>query len=93
MCGGKELLEIHHIDRDKSNNKKENIQTLCKPCHALLHYIEDSRGLRGWNPEQIKVLLSDIKQGSIDEGTVLPKGVTNFFARLTAAQVSVGGEA
>lgn len=93
MCGGKELLEIHHIDRDKSNNKEENIQTLCKPCHALLHYVEDGRGLQGWNPEQIKALIAEIQQGNLEEGTPLPKGVTNFFNRLATAQMSAGGTA
>lgn len=31
----------HHIDRNTHNNTKENIQFLCKKCHALLHCEED----------------------------------------------------
>jgi hypothetical protein len=27
------LLEIDHIDGDRSNNSKKNLQTLCKTCH------------------------------------------------------------
>lgn len=28
-------LEIHHIDGDKTNNDKSNLQLLCPNCHAL----------------------------------------------------------
>ncbi len=49
-CSTKDLLEIHHKDKNKANNTKENIMTLCKSCHAKLHYKQDDRGLRGWNP-------------------------------------------
>ncbi len=27
-------LEVHHKDHDKNNNKKLNLKTLCKKCHA-----------------------------------------------------------
>lgn len=29
----KRLLDVDHIDADKSNNDPLNLQTLCKPCH------------------------------------------------------------
>jgi len=29
----KKLLDVDHIDNDKSNNEPQNLQTLCKPCH------------------------------------------------------------
>jgi RecJ-like exonuclease len=32
-CGGTEKLHIDHIDKDRSNNKPSNLQTLCKDCH------------------------------------------------------------
>ena len=32
-----EHLEIHHIDKNLSNNEKENLMTLCKECHINLH--------------------------------------------------------
>ena len=28
-------LEIHHVDGDKKNNMRENLQVLCPNCHAL----------------------------------------------------------
>ena len=50
-CGSNtKRLDIHHKDRDKSNNSPDNIMTLCVSCHANLHYREDDRGLRGWKP-------------------------------------------
>ena len=30
-------LELHHIDGDRTNNEKENLQLLCPNCHALTH--------------------------------------------------------
>lgn len=49
ICGKKNVrLDTHHIDRDRTNNKRSNIMVLCVNCHAYLHYIEDDRGLRGW---------------------------------------------
>ena len=30
-------LEVHHIDRDRSNNSLENLMKLCEPCHRLEH--------------------------------------------------------
>jgi 5-methylcytosine-specific restriction endonuclease McrA len=31
----KKLLDVDHIDGDRSNNKLNNLQTLCKPCHKI----------------------------------------------------------
>ncbi len=44
-CG----IDIHHIDEDRSNNKKENLLPLCAPCHRALH-----RGM--WKLESLKIL-------------------------------------
>ena len=32
-------LHIHHVDKDKSNNNKDNLLILCSGCHARLHVI------------------------------------------------------
>lgn len=39
-CGyGKfKILEVHHRNRDRSNNNIENIELLCPNCHAEEHY-------------------------------------------------------
>lgn len=36
-CGTKELLQVHHIDRDKFNNDDSNLLVLCFYCHAKEH--------------------------------------------------------
>lgn len=39
-CGYKEFpssIDIHHIDKDRSNNDKKNLIPLCSCCHRALH--------------------------------------------------------
>lgn len=31
------ILQVHHRDRDRSNNTRENLELLCPNCHALDH--------------------------------------------------------
>lgn len=41
-CSGKSKnIDIHHIDKNEWNNSEENIITLCRSCHKLLHTRED----------------------------------------------------
>lgn len=42
-CGTDKKLEIHHIDRDWSNNDLSNLKTLCRTCHAKQHHAEGYR--------------------------------------------------
>ncbi len=35
--GGEDDLLVHHIDRNKKNNKSFNLLTVCLPCHAKIH--------------------------------------------------------
>ncbi len=39
-CGiaDKRVLVIHHKDKDRKNNKAENLIWLCQNCHCLVHY-------------------------------------------------------
>lgn len=41
-----QLLVVHHIDRDRKNNKTENLETLCANCHHKIHWGEGERRLR-----------------------------------------------
>lgn len=39
-CGYSEFscgIDIHHIDKDRGNNEKENLVPLCASCHRALH--------------------------------------------------------
>ena len=44
-CGidDRRVLEGHHIDGDRSNNKLENLCWLCHNCHRLIHKDEQKR--------------------------------------------------
>lgn len=35
------VLAVHHIDKDRTNNKIENLAWLCHNCHYLIHHYKD----------------------------------------------------
>ncbi len=37
-----EILQVHHKDRDRSNNALSNLALICPNCHAEEHYLEGS---------------------------------------------------
>ena len=39
-CGNEDIkvLIVHHIDRNRKNNKIENLETLCANCHHKIHW-------------------------------------------------------
>lgn len=37
-----EILQIHHKDRNRSNNELENLELICPNCHYEEHYLEKS---------------------------------------------------
>lgn len=37
LCGEKKNLHIYHIDKDRRNNKLNNLITLCGKCHGKKH--------------------------------------------------------
>lgn len=43
-CGydKKEILNVHHKDRNHGNNDVENLELLCPNCHAEEHHLKDS---------------------------------------------------
>jgi DNA-binding transcriptional regulator YiaG len=40
VCGIDDGLVLHHKDRNRSNNKRSNLQTLCRSCHSREHWRE-----------------------------------------------------
>ena len=40
-------LDVHHIDKDQTNNNIENIMILCVSCHARLHYYNGDSNIQG----------------------------------------------
>ncbi len=39
----KRILAAHHIDRNRRNNRSENLAWLCHNCHYLVHHYEEPR--------------------------------------------------
>ncbi len=41
LCGYNrvDILHIHHINRDRTNNDPNNLKLLCPNCHLEQHYI------------------------------------------------------
>ena len=37
-----EILQIHHKDKDRANNKFDNLELICPNCHYERHYLERS---------------------------------------------------
>lgn len=37
-----EILQVHHLDRDRTNNTLNNLQILCPRCHDLIHFLSKS---------------------------------------------------
>ncbi len=35
-----EVLQVHHKDRDRSNNQSENLELICPNCHYEEHYLK-----------------------------------------------------
>lgn len=44
LCGATKNLLVHHKDHDRTNNRKENLMTVCKRCHQQHHCIRDKAG-------------------------------------------------
>jgi hypothetical protein len=36
-CKGTKNIEVHHLDKNKKNNIKENLRPLCRDCHHAVH--------------------------------------------------------
>ena len=45
LCRTKDtrILQAHHIDRDRTNNKTSNLAWLCLNCHFLVHHYDVGR--------------------------------------------------
>jgi hypothetical protein len=37
-CGSTKYLLVHHIDKNRNNNKLENIKTVCAKCHCNIYH-------------------------------------------------------
>ena len=51
------LLEVHHIDGDRSNNKESNLICICKECHNQIH---NPHKIKETNPTYKRAVLKDL---------------------------------
>lgn len=45
-CGSTEFLHVHHVNGDPNDNRLENLVTLCRDCHLLIHGARPTRKQR-----------------------------------------------
>lgn len=77
-------IDVHHLDRDDSNNDPTNLQSLCAPCHRLLGATEDIPCLHPATTEEVfaAVALLEPPTPDVVRGTVLVNpSVTRGFKR------------
>lgn len=43
-----EILQIHHQDRDRENNRLKNLELLCPNCHSEEHFLFGKKKLKIW---------------------------------------------
>ena len=46
-----EILQVHHKDKNRSNNELDNLELICPNCHFEEHYLEKSWFKNGEVPE------------------------------------------
>ena len=59
-CGYKAfpgILVLHHKDRDRTNNTRENLAVLCPNCHAIEHLDENKNGWQHHSKDPRKIEL------------------------------------
>ena len=44
ICGSTKCLVVHHVDKNRKNNKRDNLIMLCRSCHAQVHGLSASLG-------------------------------------------------
>lgn len=59
------ILDVDHINGDKTNHKESNLQTLCKCCHAIKTHLHDRNG--GKIKTQYDPVLLDTLFGPIED--------------------------
>lgn len=60
-CGATDNIEVHHIDRDRSNNAIENLEVLCRSCHG------DRHKKLGDDPVEVTVPMMSELNGAIED--------------------------
>jgi len=63
LCGGLQNLCVHHKDENRFNNEVENLEVICRRCHAKKHNLHKSlpkgNRLSECKKEQVKTFKRD----------------------------------
>jgi 5-methylcytosine-specific restriction endonuclease McrA len=60
VTGSRVVLTVAHIDRNKDNNRFDNLAALCQRCHLrhdLPQHVENRKYGRDWKKAQLKLEL------------------------------------
>ena len=38
-CEHEKVLQVHHVDHDRSNNEIDNLEVICPTCHSVEHQV------------------------------------------------------
>jgi hypothetical protein len=57
-------IEVHHIDKDQTNNEPSNLVTLCKRCHSAAHHLKPTlfQWLQGYARTRSQCMTSKLKK-------------------------------
>lgn len=42
ICGSQRYLVVHHIDKNRKNNARENLVKVCRSCHSKIHGLQEN---------------------------------------------------
>ena len=77
-CGVRKGLVVHHQDRNRSNNRHNNLKTLCRACHREEHAAEITAAQR--RPE-----VNQRRSASISKSKRLAKLAGKTYPKVSAA--------
>lgn len=76
-------LQVHHKNRDWTDNRPENLETLCASCHRRLHWMEDGQRERRRTKMQVPIRVVEELIATLRRlAPLLPENENKNLARL-----------
>jgi len=70
VTGSKVVLTVAHIDRNKRNNRFDNLAALCQRCHLrhdLWQHVENRKYGRYWKRRQLNLFTGELTEKANDK--------------------------